>query len=117
VGLASNQWLGRGQGVRYRPNNPVPVRIESSLGPEDDDWAKSNGVEFQLTAYNKEGEYQEFLLTRPEAEQCAAAILDACSSRVRQRLAIQLLREMSAAHLLKSLVSVLRSRLREPRSK
>jgi hypothetical protein len=110
VGFASNQWLNRGQGSRNRGYLPVPARIKAEVS-DDDFWSSRDAIVVEVTATNDNYEYQVFHLTKTETEKCAALMLRVCSRKVRERLTIQVLRNMSATQFLKTLMSVLRSRL------
>ena len=111
MGFSSNQWLNRGEGLRDRGYRPVSVTIDAEV--PDTSWCEDHKVVVEITATNANDQHQVFLLKRPDAEKCAPIMLGACGTRVRERLALQILKSMSATALLKLLTSVLRSRLRD----
>ncbi len=112
MSFMSNQWLDRGEGLRSRGYRPVSVTIVA--GSASDSWSEEHKVVVQISATNEKSEYQTLHLTRLDSDKCAAAILNACSRKVRERLALQILKGMSVTTFLRSLNSVLRFRFRKP---
>ena len=79
----------------------------------NDDWTVEYKVVVEIHARRENGEYQAFYLTRREAEQCAGDIFSVCSGKVREQIAKQTLKRMTAKQLLKALTSILSARLQD----
>ncbi len=114
MGFVSSQWLNRGRGARKAGHSPLPVPvIEVVLPKRNDDWSTEYKVVVEVHARRENGEYQAFYLTRPEMEECAMDMFSVCSGKVREQLALQTLKGMTATKLLTTLTSILRVRLRD----
>lgn len=112
MGFVSNQWLNRGRGIRSGGHSPIPVSaIEVVMPRPGDSWSAEYKVVAEVHARRENGEYQAFYLTRSEAEKCAGDIVDVCSGKVREQIALQTLKGMTAKKLLKTLTSILSARL------
>ncbi len=110
MGFVSNQWLNRGEGFRDRGYYPVSVTIE--VGSATGSWSKEHRVAVEITATRHNDQYQTLLLSKADAEKCAATILAACGNKVRERLARQVLRRASATNFVAAMTSALKSRFR-----
>ncbi len=114
MGFVSSQWLNRGRGARRGAHSPIPVSaIEVVVPKSNDDWSEEYKVVVEMHARRENGEYQAFYLTRAEAETCAGDIVNVCSGKVREQIALQTLKSMTAKKLLKTLTSILSARLRD----
>jgi len=112
MGFVSSQWLNRGRGARKAGHNPIPVPvIEVVVAKRNDDWSAEYKVVVEVHARRENGEYQAFYLTRSEVEKCAMDMFSVCSGTVRERLALQTLKGMTAKKLLAVLQAILRVRL------
>jgi len=111
MGFCSNQWLNTGGG--YRLSTHIPVSVDIEAGTPFDTWSGEHKVVLEIKGTRESMEYMEFQLTKPEAEQCANAIIRVCSDKVRERLALQILKGMTPAKLLEILTSILKVRLRD----
>lgn len=111
MGFSSNQWLNRGEGLRDRGYRPVSATINAEAAGGN--WCEEHKVVVEITATNANDQHQVFLLKKLDAEKCAPIILGACGGKVRERVAVQVLKSMSAATLLKTLTAILRSRMRD----
>ncbi len=111
MGYSSKQWLNRGEGLRDRGYIPISVTIKPEVAVSG--WSEDHKVVAEINARLENDQYQVFYLTRREAEECAAVTLSVCTAKVRERLATQILRNMTATSLLKTLTSILRARLKD----
>jgi hypothetical protein len=110
MGFVSNQWLGRGMGIRNRKYRPVPVSI--ACDNASDRWSRDNKVLIEFTARRPNGEYQTLHLSQAETDGSCAALASCASGRVRQKLLASLLRDLSDVELLKALSIDLNRRVR-----
>lgn len=110
MGYGSNELLNQGRGRRKASHRLVRVAI-TTVPP--DSWSEDCKVVVEIIATREDGAYSAFYLERPEAEKCAEMILRECPGNVRERLAVQALKGMTATKLLKALSSILRARLRD----
>ena len=115
MGYVSNQWLNRGQGLRNRSYNPVPVTI--TCQETTDAWSQRNEVRVDFTARRPNGQYQTLHLSRAEADAVAATVVSSMSQQGRERLLHGLLRGLSHAKLLRALAVDLRKRVRLPKDR
>jgi hypothetical protein len=112
MGFVSNQWLNRGQGLRNRRYNPVPVSIDCEEA--SDRWSRENDVVIEFAARRTNGEYQTLHLSQREAEDAGACIVAAMSEERREELLVTLLRGLSDVGLLRTLALGLTDRVRLP---
>lgn len=111
MGFMSNQWLNRGQGVRNRSYNPVPVEV--SVEKATDGWSQRNEIRAAFTARKKySAQHQTLHLTELEADKLASTIASCMSRKGREKLLLGLLKELSDAMLLRVLALDLRARKR-----
>jgi hypothetical protein len=115
VGYISNQWLGRGQGLRNRSYHPVAVSISADRAV--DNWSERNAINLEFTARRTNGEYQTVHLSQAEADAITPTIVACISRKRREELLLMLLRELSHARLLRVLALDLRKRMRLPRER
>ena len=108
MGFVSNQWLGRGTGLRNRSYRPVPVSI--ACKEANDAWSRRNEVAIEFTARQTNGEYQTLHLSQAEADKVGATIVSCMSQGGRETLVPSLLRDLTDAKLLKALAADLRKR-------
>jgi hypothetical protein len=109
VGLISNQWLNRGQGVRNRGYYPVPISALAEVCT--DEWSKRREVVVEITARDPDtSQFQVLFLSQPEAEQTVHVLAEVCSKETRSHLVLQLLKSMTDTELLKALASDLNAR-------
>lgn len=112
MGFISKQWLGRGQGLRNRKYHPEP--IEPYFEPATDAWSRQRNVTVEVTMYKPDSNHrQELYLTEPEVAKAAEFMVKACNDEVRERIALQILKGLTDAQLLKLLATDLKSRMQQ----
>jgi hypothetical protein len=115
MGHISNQWLGRGEGLRSRGYHPVPVSI--SCDTTNSSWSERNGAKVVFTARKGNGEYQTLYLSEAEAAKAAETLLAFLGAQARDRFLQKTLRGLSHAKLLRALAVDLRVRVRLPKDR
>lgn len=113
MGFISNQWLNRGQGLRNRKYNPVPVSV-TCFRPLDS-WSSNRGIQAEFTARNDDGEIQTLHLSQAEVDAAAQELVASMSAKAREQLLVQTLRGLSHAKLLRVLAFDLRARVKLPK--
>lgn len=108
MGFISNQWLNRAR--RNRTYRPVPVSIFAGI--PGDSWSEEHKITVEIIATKEDTQFQTMHLTRADTEKCAVIIVNACGSRVRAHIALQILSSMPSAGFLIAMTAALRSRLR-----
>jgi hypothetical protein len=93
MGMMSNRWLNRGQGLRSRSYHPVRVEI-NAINPTNA-WSKQHEIAVEVTATQPNSELQKLHLTAVEAEKAANTILNACSENAKAQIVGQLLEKLS----------------------
>lgn len=78
MGHISNQWLGRGLGLRRRSSRPVAVRLECEEAA--DSWSRRNGARATFRARLGNGEYQELSLSEEEVDAAVVTLLPCMST-------------------------------------
>ena len=115
MGHISNQWLGRGEGLRNRSYYPVPVRISCELAKGS--WSERNHAKIEFTAYRANGEYHTMYLSEAESANAAEILQKFMSPKAREKLLQAMLRNMSHAKLLRALAVELKVRVRLPKDR